>query len=48
MLITIDYREKELIDLFQLKLLETEPDTEEVKGKKKEKGIEQIKLNVEN
>jgi crossover junction endonuclease MUS81 len=50
MLITIDYREKELIEMIQLKLLETEPEPEmeEVKGKKKEKGIEQIKLNVEN
>ena len=48
MLITIDYREKELIDLCRLKLLdEIEPETEEGKGKK-EKGIEQIKLNVEN
>lgn len=50
MLITIDYREKELIEMIRLKLLETEsePETEEVKGKKKEKGIEKIKLNVEN
>ena len=50
MLITIDYREKELIEMIQLKLLETEsePETEEVKGKKKEKGIEKIKLKVEN
>jgi crossover junction endonuclease MUS81 len=50
MLITIDYREKELIEIIQLKLLETEsePETEEVKEKKKDKGIEQIKLNVEN
>ena len=33
MIVTIDYREKELIDLFQLKLLETEPKMEEeVKG----------------
>jgi crossover junction endonuclease MUS81 len=51
MLITIDYREKELIDLFQMKLLEeTETETEEVKGKKKEKGIgtEKIKIKVEN
>ena len=48
MLITIDYREKELIEIIQLKLTETQPETEEVKGKKKDKGIEQIKLNVEN
>ena len=50
MLITIDYREKELIEMIQLKLLETksEPETEEVKGKKKEKGIEKIKIKVEN
>uniref|UniRef100_A0A6C0I268 ERCC4 domain-containing protein n=1 Tax=viral metagenome TaxID=1070528 RepID=A0A6C0I268_9ZZZZ len=52
MLITIDYREKDLIEMIQLKLLETEsePETEEVKGKKKEKGLEQIKIkiNVEN
>jgi crossover junction endonuclease MUS81 len=48
MIVTIDYREKELIDLFQLKLLETEPETEEVKGKKKEKEIEKIKIKVEN
>ena len=48
MLVTIDYREKELIDLCQLKLLETEPETEEVKGKKKEKEIEKIKIKVEN
>jgi crossover junction endonuclease MUS81 len=46
MLVTIDYREKELIDLCQLKLLETEPETEEVKGKRKE--IEKIKIKVEN
>ena len=50
MLITIDYREKELIEMIQQKLLETEsePETEEVKGKKKEKGIEKIKIKVEN
>ena len=48
MLVTIDYREKELIDLCQLKLLETEPETEEVKGKRKEKEIEKIKIKVEN
>jgi crossover junction endonuclease MUS81 len=50
MLITIDYREKELIEMIQPKLLETEsePETEEVKGKKKEKGIEKIKIKVEN
>lgn len=50
MLITIDYREKELIEMIRLKLLETEsePEMEEVKGKKKEKGIEKIKINVEN
>lgn len=50
MLITIDYREKELIEMIQLKLLETElePEMEEVKGKKKEKGLEKIKINVEN
>ena len=51
MFITIDYREKELIDLFQLKFTETKPETEEVKGKekKKEKGIiENIKIKVEN
>jgi crossover junction endonuclease MUS81 len=50
MLITIDYREKELIEMVQLKLLETksEPETEEVKGKKNEKGMEKIKINVEN
>jgi len=48
MLITIDYREKELIEMIQLKLLETEPETEEVKGKKKEKGLEKIKIKVEN
>ena len=47
MFITIDYREKELIDLFQLKFTETKPETEEVKGKekKKERGIiENIKI----
>jgi crossover junction endonuclease MUS81 len=48
MIITIDYREKELIDLCQLKLLETEPEMEEIKGKKKEKEIEKIKIKVEN
>ena len=48
MLITIDYREKELVEMIQFKLLETEPETEEVKGKKKEKGIENIIINVEN
>ena len=50
MLVTIDYREKELIDLCQSKLLETEtePETEEVKGKRKEKEIEKIKIKVEN
>ena len=48
MLITIDYREKELIETIQLKLTEKEPETEEVKGEKKEKGIEKIKINVEN
>ena len=48
MIVTIDYREKELIDLCQLKLLETEPETEEIKGKKKEKEIEKIKIKVEN
>ena len=50
MIVTIDYREKELIDLCQLKLLETEtePETEEVKGKRKEKEIEKIKIKVEN
>ena len=42
MLITIDYREKELIETIQLKLTEKEPETEEVKGEKKEKGIEKI------
>jgi hypothetical protein len=36
MLITIDYREKELIETIQLKLTEKEPETEEVKGEKKE------------
>ena len=41
MLVTIDYREKELIDLCQLKLLETEPETEEVKGKRKEKEMKE-------
>jgi ERCC4-type nuclease len=46
MLITIDYREKELIDLFQMKFTEKKPETEEVK--KKEKGIEEIKIKVEN
>jgi len=46
MLITIDYREKELIDLFQMKFAEKTPETEEVK--KKEKGIEEIKIKVEN
>jgi len=46
MFITIDYREKELINLFQLKFTEIKPETEEVKGieKKKEKGIEEIKV----
>lgn len=50
MLITIDYREKELFEMIQLKLTEKEPETEteEVKGKKKEKGIKKIKLKVEN
>ena len=49
MLVTIDYREKELIDLCQLKLLETESEMEEeVKGKRKEKEIEKIKIKVEN
>ena len=49
MLVTIDYREKELIDLCRLKLLdEIEPETEEGKEKKKEKIMEKIKLNVEN
>ena len=51
MFITIDYREKDLIDLFQLKFTETKPETEEVKGKekKKERGIiENIKIKVEN
>ena len=50
MLVTIDYRENELIDLCQSKLLETEtePETEEVKGKRKEKEIEKIKIKVEN
>ena len=50
MLITIDYREKELIEMIRLKLLETEsePEMEEVKGKKKERGIEKIKIKVEN
>ena len=49
MLVTIDYREKELIDLCRLKLLdEIEPETEEGKDKKKEKIIEKIKLNIEN
>jgi len=50
MFITIDYREKELINLFQLKFTEIKPETEEVKGieKKKEKGIEEIKIKVEN
>ena len=48
MLITIDYREKELIDLFQLNETEPEPETEEIKGKKKEKGLEKIKIKVEN
>jgi crossover junction endonuclease MUS81 len=46
MLITIDYREKDLIDLFQMKFAEIKPETEEVK--KKEKGIEEIKIKVEN
>lgn len=46
MLITIDYREKELIDLIQLKFAEKKPETEEVK--KKEKEIEEIKIKVEN
>ena len=46
MLITIDYREKELINLFQMKFTEKKPETEEVK--KKEKGIEEIKIKVEN
>jgi len=46
MFITIDYREKELINLFQLKFTEIKPETEEVK--KKEKGIEEIKIKVEN
>ena len=46
MLITIDYREKELIDLFQMKFTEVKPETEEVK--KKEKEIEDIKIKVEN
>jgi len=51
MFITIDYREKELIDLFQLKFTETKPETEEVKGKEKNKErgiIENIKIKVEN
>ena len=52
MLITIDYREKELIDLCQLKInsmeKEKESETEEGKDKKKDKGIEKIKINVEN
>ena len=54
MLITIDYREKELIDLCQLKIKSTEKEkekeseTEEGKDKKKDKGIEKIKINVEN
>jgi len=52
MLITIDYREKELIDLCQLKIKSTEKEkeseTEEIKGKKKEKEIEKIKIKVEN
>jgi crossover junction endonuclease MUS81 len=51
MLITIDYREKELIEMIRLKLLETESEPEmeeEVKGKKKERGIEKIKIKVEN
>lgn len=48
MLVTIDYREKELIDLCQLKLLETEPEmAEEVKGEKKGKEGK-IKIKVEN
>jgi ERCC4-type nuclease len=46
MLITIDYREKDLIDLFQMKFAEIKPETEEVKNK--EKGIEEIKIKVEN
>jgi ERCC4-type nuclease len=46
MLITIDYREKELIDLFQKKFAEVKPETEEVK--KKEKEIEDMKIKVEN
>ena len=46
MFITIDYREKELIDLFQMKFTEVKPETEEVK--KKEKEIEDIKIKVEN
>lgn len=48
MLVTIDYREKELIDLCQLKLLETETEMEEeVKGEKKGKEGK-IKIKVEN
>jgi ERCC4-type nuclease len=46
MLITIDYREKDLIDLFQIKFAEIKSETEEVKNK--EKGIEEIKIKVEN
>jgi ERCC4-type nuclease len=47
MLITVDYRERELIDLFQQNLLEMESEMAE-KGKNKEKGIEKIKIKVEN
>jgi ERCC4-type nuclease len=48
MRITIDYREKDLIEMIQSKSKEKEPEMEEVKGKKNEKGIEKIKINVEN
>jgi ERCC4-type nuclease len=48
MLITVDYREKELIEIIQLKLTETQPETEEVTVKNKEKGIEKIKIKIEN
>jgi len=47
MLITVDYREKELIDLFQQSLLETESEMAE-KGKNQEKGMEKIKIKIEN
>jgi ERCC4-type nuclease len=47
MIITIDYRERELIEMIQMKLLETESEITE-KGKNKEKGIEKIIIKVEN